>query len=212
MYASNEEVALTLSSLDVGIIKTGTGVCPARPVHASKLPLNSVSGARGRKAFKLDPKRQPEAARPSKSANAGKRKTLLVQPFSKDRETKKPYLLETPTDLKRRPALLKTPEQPKRQKLQDISNSEKDQCMEASVPAEASERGSETAGNQTTGNHHCCCQRQCSPPEVREDSCHCTSKTVPLVLAPIMMPPSYGTLGVPYVIGQPMKLNKKVEI
>ncbi|KPJ00397.1 hypothetical protein RR46_06987 [Papilio xuthus] len=223
------------------------------------------------KTIKLDSKRPAEAYRPSEIPN---RKTLLVQPILRKKQTeKKPYLLETPI---KRKALLRTPEDTKRQKI----NSQEDIITKDKEPTES-----------TRNNHHCCCKRieqenSCSNSESRqeittynkteqencaqnktrpdnsysiqqENSCHsnkqntcdtrqdcsckkqetCTYKTVqenctnktqqdlcgcnkqenscvcsnlPIVFAPVMMPPAFGSIGVPYMIGQPVKLNKKV--
>ncbi|KPJ20229.1 hypothetical protein RR48_01224 [Papilio machaon] len=53
--------------------------------------------------------------------------------------------------------------------------------------------------NKTQQENSCACSKQ-------ENSCGCSS--LPIVFTPVMMPPAFGSIGVPYMIGQPVKFNK----
>lgn len=143
----------------------------------------------------MDSKSSPEALTGA-SSQPSKPKTLLVHPFTKNRqpETEKPYLLETP-NLKRRPPLLELPAEYKKPKLfnQETDSIQKDDCDTNNITN--TNNNSEVDGTDGTKSDkkcRCCCS--CS------QDCH---QPVKVIIAPTMIPSIFGPLpSVPYIVKQ----------
>lgn len=125
-------------------------------------------------------------------------KTLLVHPFEQKKTSKK-YLLETPSDLKRKP-LLELPRHSKKPKLYQETDNE---VIEMKTTETQSDRSEESV-KKCQPCHHCCCKS-----EVTEVKCKC--ETVKVIFAPAMMPSLYNSMpGMPYILKQPAKVCDKV--
>lgn len=101
---------------------------------------------------------------------------------------------------------------------QENGRSQQDNCSETEKEIPCASKQQEyscTASKQETcckldkQENICSKQKNCDCRK-KENSCSCSN--LPIVFAPVMMPPAFGSIGVPYMIGQTVKLNKKVSI
>ncbi|CAF4912826.1 unnamed protein product [Pieris macdunnoughi] len=152
----------------------------------------SVLLKEGIKTIKLDSR---GSSYPHRGETKKGPKTLLVHPFEQ-KQTSKKYLLETPTDLKRKP-LLELPKDSKKPKLYQETDDDV-------IEMKTSETQSEESVPKCQPCHHCCCKS-----EVTEVKCKC--ETVKVIFAPAMMPSLYNPMpGMPYILKQPVKICDKV--
>ncbi|XP_041984054.1 uncharacterized protein LOC121736734 [Aricia agestis] len=163
-----------------------------------------------KESFKLDPFSPPKPL----GAKTLKPRTLLVHPYNSDTKKDKPYLLETPTDLKRRTPLLEIPTDNKKPRLYTKETNEKREMKTTSIQTQDDHELDSCRNTQGCQKvkicRHCCCGCEDKDPK----PCSCQGQPVKVIFAPTMMPSLFGAgvPGVPYIMKQPPVSNDKIPV